>query len=73
MLWLDESRLHSGFIDNIVRILTVLKGGFYSLCIEAYHASSGANTSGLVKRLRHCSRLKCPALAVSLKELGSSS
>lgn len=39
----------------------------------AYHASSGASTSGLVKRLRHCSRVKCPALAVSLRELGSSS
>lgn len=73
MLLLDESRLHSGFIDNVVRILTALRVGFYSLYIEAYHASSGANTSGLVKRLRHCSRLKCPALAVSLKELGSSS
>lgn len=40
---------------------------------EAYHASSGAKTSGFVKRLRHCSRVKCPALAVSLRELGSSS
>lgn len=40
---------------------------------EAYHASSGASTSGFVKRLRHCSRVKCPALAVSLREPGSSS
>lgn len=38
-----------------------------------YHASSGASTSGLVKRLRHCSRVKCPALAVSLREPWSSS
>lgn len=38
-----------------------------------YHASSGASTSGFVKRLRHCSRVKCPALAVSLREPGSSS
>lgn len=41
--------------------------------LEAYHASSGASTSGLVNRLRHCSRVKCPALAVSLREPGSSS
>lgn len=40
---------------------------------DAYHASSGASTSGFVKRLRHCSRVKCPALAVSLREPGSSS
>ncbi len=40
---------------------------------DSYHASSGASTSGLVKRLRHCSRVKCPALAVSLREPGSSS
>lgn len=39
----------------------------------SYHASSGASTSGLVKRLRHCSSVKCPALAVSLAEPGSSS
>ncbi|KAF3860005.1 hypothetical protein F7725_000260 [Dissostichus mawsoni] len=45
----------------------------YSENKDPYHASSGASTSGLVKRLRHCSRVKCPALAVSLREPGSSS
>ena len=46
---------------------------FLSVQFCTYHASSGASTSGFVKRLRHCSRVKCPALAVSLREPGSSS
>lgn len=37
-----------------------------------HHASSGARTSGFVKRLRHCSRVKWPARAASLAEPGSS-
>lgn len=46
--------------------------GWNPPCCLPHHASSGARTSGLVKRLRHCSRVKWPARAASLAEPGSS-
>lgn len=46
--------------------------GWNPPCHQTHHASSGARTSGLVKRLRHCSRVKWPARAASLAEPGSS-
>lgn len=46
--------------------------GWNPPCCLPYHASSGARTSGFVKRLRHCSRVKWPARAASLAEPGSS-